>query len=84
VGSLDTVRVWRLLHLLTRRVRSIDEVGWLDRRHIGVILPYTLPAGAWKLVDDFCQLISNEISPSVCLVYTYPLQRSGEGDRHAE
>ena len=84
VGSPDTASARRLLHMLTRRVRSTDEVGWLDRRCVGVILPYTLPAGAWKLADDLYQLMSNEISPPVCTVYTHPFQRSWDGNHHAE
>jgi hypothetical protein len=84
VGSPDTTSARRLLHMLTYRVRSTDEVGWLDRRCVGVILPYTLPAGAWKLADDLYQLMSNEISPPVCTVYTHPFQRSWDGNHHAE
>jgi len=84
VGSLDTAHIGRLLHLLTRRVRSTDEVGWLDRQCVGVILPYTSPAGASKLVDDLYQLMPSEISPPVCTTYTYPVQRSLDGNHHAE
>src|SRR2546428_450816 len=41
----------RLVHVLARRVRSTDEVGWFDERRIGVVLPYTPSDGAWKLAD---------------------------------
>lgn len=61
-----------LAHILTGRIRSIDEAGWLDSQHIGILLPYTSTTGAWGLTDDICQIIAAKASPPQCAVYTYP------------
>ena len=61
-----------LVRALTRHTRSIDQVGWLDTRHIGVVMPSTSPDGAMKLADDIVQRIVLEIDPPTFKVLTYP------------
>ena len=39
---------------------------------MGVLLPYTSAAGAWRLADDVCRTIDGKVSPPDCAVYTYP------------
>jgi lipopolysaccharide/colanic/teichoic acid biosynthesis glycosyltransferase len=57
---------------LSRRIRQIDEIGWLDQQRLGVLLPYTLAGGAKILAQDLCRNIpSTERS---CTIYTYPGQ----------
>jgi lipopolysaccharide/colanic/teichoic acid biosynthesis glycosyltransferase len=50
---------------LVQRMRSTDEVGWLDGHSIGVFLPETERDGAQSLAQDACQGYSYQI-------YTYP------------
>ena len=70
--SRDSAHARRLAHVLSRRVRATDEIGWFDERRIGVALPYTNPEGALKVADDICQSISTgDLSP-IYTVYTYP------------
>lgn len=61
-----------LANELNGRLRSTDEVGWLDRSRIGVILPDTPAEGAWRVADDIS--LKSCISPTIlrCDVYTYP------------
>ena len=59
-----------LLHVLTRRVRQIDEIGWLDPQRIGVLLPYTSSSGAKTLAEDICRMMAG--SPPKYTIYTYP------------
>ena len=40
------------LEMILRRVRRLDEVGWLRPGTLGLLLPATSPAGARKLVGD--------------------------------
>lgn len=47
----DATLGWALERIL-RRVRAIDEVGWLAPRVVGILLPETNGDGAWKLVGD--------------------------------
>ena len=61
-----------LTHVLSHRVRAIDEIGWFDDRCVGVVLPYTGPEGASKLVDDVRQRISARAFSPRYTVYTYP------------
>jgi lipopolysaccharide/colanic/teichoic acid biosynthesis glycosyltransferase len=64
-----------LLHLasyLRRRLRSTDEVGWLDDARIGVVLPDTPASGAWKVADDVCLSFPEDLPPPVVEIYTYP------------
>jgi lipopolysaccharide/colanic/teichoic acid biosynthesis glycosyltransferase len=74
--SNSGVKVTAERHLglaLTGRIRSIDEAGWLDSQHIGVLLPYTSMTGARRLAEDICRSIETRSSPPQCIVYTYPL-----------
>ena len=50
---------------LVKRLRTTDEIGWLDQNSIGVFLPETEKSGAQSLADDVCQGFSYQI-------YTYP------------
>jgi lipopolysaccharide/colanic/teichoic acid biosynthesis glycosyltransferase len=78
------IQIPHLAHVLIDRVRSTDRVGWLDNRRIGVILPYTSEAGAWRLADDVCQAMADRAAPPECSVYTYPSGRDGENGEHSE
>src|SRR5689334_23844616 len=37
---------------ILRRVRLLDEVGWLEPGVVGILLPETQKDGAWRLVKD--------------------------------
>jgi lipopolysaccharide/colanic/teichoic acid biosynthesis glycosyltransferase len=54
-----------LSRALAQRMRSTDEVGWLDGHSIGVFLPETERDGAQSFAQDTCQGFSYQI-------YTYP------------
>jgi lipopolysaccharide/colanic/teichoic acid biosynthesis glycosyltransferase len=61
-----------LVSILTNRVRSTDEIGWLEDGRIGVILPHTLPDGAGKFVTNVRQSYNGGPPPPDCRVYVYP------------
>jgi lipopolysaccharide/colanic/teichoic acid biosynthesis glycosyltransferase len=71
-SNAGVARNGHLAHTLIRRIRSIDEAGWLDNQHVGILLPYTSTAGAWKLTDDICQIIGDKAASPQCAVYTHP------------
>lgn len=80
----DDIQMRNLAHVLRDRIRSTDRMGWLDNRHVGIVLPYTSEAGAWRLADDVCQAMAGKAAPPECSVYTYP-SRSGRGNgEHSE
>lgn len=61
-----------LSQILADRLRFTDEAGWLDDWQIGVILPGTGAAGAWKVADDVVGAFSTDQLPPLCKVYVYP------------
>jgi len=85
VGRSDAgiVRNGHLARVLTRRIRSIDEAGWLDGQHIGILLPYTSTTGAWKLTDDVCQIIGAKAASPQCAVYTHPFNWFSDDNRQS-
>jgi lipopolysaccharide/colanic/teichoic acid biosynthesis glycosyltransferase len=70
----------RLAVILRHRVRSTDDLGWLDERRMAALLPCTPPCGAWKLADDVCLRFSLNDMPPLCTVYAYPDERSTRVD----
>jgi hypothetical protein len=84
--TLEDVSIQHLVRILSCRVRSTDEVEWLDGQRIGVVLPYTSSHGARKLADDVCKLVASSAPPPTYTVYSYssqwPLGEDGnEGQR---
>lgn len=61
-----------LADIVKRRVRITDEVGWFDDSHLGVLLPYTRPEGAWHVADDICQQAKMKLGRADCSVCVYP------------
>ena len=72
----------RVVRILTRRMRLTDEAGWLDSRHIGILMPNTLGWGAWTLADEICLEFPDSVSLPQCKVYCYPSDWfTGDGKR---
>ena len=60
-----------MLQKIFRRVRTIDEIGWYDQNHIGIILPYTSAQGAQKFAESLSNSISLPVEECFLNVYTY-------------
>jgi lipopolysaccharide/colanic/teichoic acid biosynthesis glycosyltransferase len=75
----DTTAIF-LTKVLRARLRTTDDVGWLDIRRIGVVLPDTTARGAWKLADDVCLECLGVLPPPVCTVYSYPPDHWSPGE----
>ena len=76
MGDWDTAQAVerRLTALINHRVRSTDELGWIDRRRIGVGLPDTSAEGARKLAHDISKESAIRKSLLAFKIYTYPLE----------
>jgi len=59
------------IRYLTQRIRSIDEIGWIDANRLGVLLPYTPASGAWKVADDTLAGLKTHAEPPQFEVLTY-------------
>ncbi len=64
----------RLAWVLNRRMRLTDMIGWYAKNRLGVFLPGTPAAGAWKLAHDISQLIDLPLETLNCTVYSYPIE----------
>jgi lipopolysaccharide/colanic/teichoic acid biosynthesis glycosyltransferase len=72
-------KVEHLAKSLVHRMRTTDEIGWMDENSIGVFLPETGQEGAQRLASNACENFSYQI-------YTYPwlptdLPKGGPGQR---
>ena len=47
-----------LCRRISKRVRRIDQVGWYDNDHLGLLLPDTPKAGAEVIARDICENFS--------------------------
>lgn len=67
----------RLAKTLLRRIRVTDDLGWFDDDHLGLLLPDTTAAGAWRLAQEVCDLVARRGPRPLCTMYTYPATTSG-------
>ena len=74
--------VTNLLDVLHRRLRSTDEVGWLTKHHVGVLLYGTAFEEARLFAQSIMQLIPVVVKPSYT-IYNYPMQHHGDTSRPA-
>ena len=62
----------RLIKKISSRVRRIDQTGWLDHLHIGVLLPNTTLDGAYIIARDVCEGMGMDQSSFTFEVVCYP------------
>jgi lipopolysaccharide/colanic/teichoic acid biosynthesis glycosyltransferase len=72
-GSADHGQtLLQIARQLRRRMRATDEAGWLDSRHIGILMPNTPGWGAWTAADEICTAFPDGEPLPECRVYCYP------------
>ncbi len=64
-----------LLRVLSKRLRSTDEVGWLDNYHIGVLLYNTPFEGAEIFSKTILGLLPAGLPPPEYKIHTYPAEK---------
>jgi lipopolysaccharide/colanic/teichoic acid biosynthesis glycosyltransferase len=67
-----------IAQVLDGRVRESDIAGWFSGDVIGIILPDTDAAGAWKLAEDLHAAFAQRQISAKFQVYVYPSLESGE------
>jgi lipopolysaccharide/colanic/teichoic acid biosynthesis glycosyltransferase len=61
------------LEAILRRIRSLDEAGWLEPGVLGILLPETTQEGAWSLAKDLRRNdVTGYLRGAAVEVYTYP------------
>lgn len=71
----------RLAKTILKRIRVTDDVGWFDAEHLGLLLPDTTAAGAWRLAQDVCETVAARGPRPLCTMYTYPADATGAGEK---
>lgn len=71
-GISDTIK---LVDKISKRVRRIDQIGWYDKNHLGVLLPQTSKAGAQIIANDICQNPDGSNNAIVFETSSYPDER---------
>jgi lipopolysaccharide/colanic/teichoic acid biosynthesis glycosyltransferase len=61
-----------LSNILNHRVRSSDNIGWIDQKRLGLILPDTSVSGARKIAEDVCSRITPKAFAFTYKIITYP------------
>jgi hypothetical protein len=61
----------RLAKTIVKRIRVTDDVGWFDDEHLGLLLPETTTAGAWRLATSICDIVAKRSERPLCTLYTY-------------
>lgn len=70
--------------VLVRRLRITDTIGFLAERQVGVLLPDTSEAGAWKVASDICSVYPVGHDRPNCEVFVYPEDPTSRRDRAPE
>lgn len=74
--------------LLVARLRTIDEIGWMAKNRLAVLLPYSSTEAGAKLGDDVVAAHSLDTTPPNWVVYAYPsrwpAQGPGDDDENGE
>jgi len=68
----DKGELKKLLQTLRNRIRETDQLGWLDERTLGVLLPGTDMEGAWIFAVTFGRDCFKQTAPAPFSVYCYP------------
>lgn len=70
----------RFQQALSRAVRSIDQIGWLDDQHLAALLPTTEEAGGRMLAERALRDMPGGANAVSLAVYTHP----GSWDRRED
>ena len=74
----------RVVREMVKRIRSVDEIGWIDNQRIGFVLPYTSVDGAEKLASLISNAIKDSVQPLEYFIYNHPSKTyvNSDGQRH--
>jgi len=76
--------VGRLIKTINSRIRDIDQIGWYEKKRIGVVLPYTSAKGAKEFSKKIINLIDDFQKESKYTLITYPPEKKSFGEKSAE
>ena len=74
IQSEADARMVEAIKTIRDRIRTIDEIGWYAENQLGILLPLTSMAGADRLADDICDIITDHLQPDeylACELFSY-------------
>lgn len=74
INSEEDERIGLAIAAIRERIRTIDEIGWYAENQLGIILPFTSMAGADRLADEICAIITTHLEPTEylsCELFSY-------------
>jgi lipopolysaccharide/colanic/teichoic acid biosynthesis glycosyltransferase len=77
----DSEQTYLLIHVLSKRARSSDLIGWLNHRQVGVFLPDTPISGACKFAADIFQTSPANNFTAKYTVFSYPSGKFAEEEK---
>jgi len=83
IQSEEDARINKAIATIRERIRNIDEIGWYDANQLGIILPFTSMAGANRLGDEICEIISAHLAPAeflACELFSYDPEKVPESE----
>lgn len=83
-GADREARLRSLVRILRRRLRSTDEVGWLDDDRLAVVLLDAPYEGACKVANDVAGAWPRGLSDLACEICTYPSNDATSDDSEEE
>ena len=72
LNKMNSESINKLIKKITARVRRIDQIGWFDHQHLGVLLPNTPKEGAKVIADEIFTSVKAEQFSIVYETLTYP------------
>lgn len=83
IQSEEDERINKAIATIRERIRAIDEIGWYEANQLGIILPFTSMAGANRLGDEICGIISAHLAPDeflACELFSYDPEKVPESE----
>jgi PleD family two-component response regulator len=73
--QLDQKKIKQMIQTIHSRIRDIDNIGWYDKKNIGIILPYTSAMGAEGFIKNIIHSINDLKKDTEYTLYTYPPEK---------
>jgi len=82
--QLSQKNISRMLEIIQKRIRDIDQLGWYNKNRLGVILPYTTSGGAKEFSKNIMADVQDFKKQSKYTLITYPPEKKSEKEKQGE
>jgi len=82
--QLSQKNINRMVAIIQKRIRDIDQVGWYNKKRLGVILPYTSSGGAKEFSQNIMTDVQDFKKQSKYTLITYPPEKKSGKEKQDE